>query len=160
MKGRGDLGAAEDVRDDLAWERSGLGAECDESRSADLRDRASCLCVSVRLSAWLSEGFAWGVDECVGFADDELDEWVERVSAAFAGCVSFGFPGGFSVCFAEVSVAQEARDEDALDDELDDDDDALGVELAQNGRRLDGPPSSLHGFLRLLRFLHSSTRAL
>ena len=40
------------------------------------------------------------------------------------------------------------------------DDDALGVELAQNGRRAVSPSSSLRDFLRLLRFLHSSTRAL
>ncbi len=165
MKGRGDLGAAECAGDDLVWERSGLGEECDESRSLDRRDlvldRASCLCVSVRLSAWLSEGFAWDVGVCVDFADDEPDGWVERGSVAFAERVSFGFAGGISVWFAEESVAQEARDEEAPDDELDDvDDDALGVELAQNGRRLNVPSSSLRVFLRLLRFLHSSTRAL
>ena len=125
------------MRNDLVWERSGLGAECDESRSPDTRDlvldRAWCLCVSVPLSAWLSEGFAWGVGVCVGFADDEPDERVGRASAALASRVSSGFAGGSSVCLAEEeSVAQEAR-EDASDDELDDDE-ALGVELPQNGR--------------------------
>ena len=96
---------------------------------------------------------------CVDFADDGPDVWVECASAAFAECASFGFAGGFSDCFAEESVAQDARDEDAPDDELEEDD-ALGVDPAQNGRRLDIPSSSLRGFLRLLRFLHSSTRAL
>ena len=118
----------------------------------------------MRLSAWLSEGFAWDVGVWVGFADDGPDEWVERASAAFAECASFGFADGFSDFFAEASVVLEARDEDALDDELDDADDdddaALGVELAQNGRRLDVLSPSFLGFLRLLRFLHSSTSAL
>ena len=96
---------------------------------------------------------------CEGFAEDEPEEGVDRASSAFAACASLGFAGGISVCFTEESVVEELRDEGALDEELVDDD-ALGVELAQNGRQLDAPSSSLCDFLRLSRFLHSSTRAL
>ena len=78
------------------------------------------------------------------------------------------FSGGSVVDFP---VAQDDPDEDAplvapdedavLGVELDVDvDDALGVEPAQKGRRGEDPSSSLRDFLRLLRFLHSSTRAL
>ena len=84
-----------------------------------------------------------------------------------------GFAVGFSECFSEDSLLVEdfeavdaapavAPDEDAvLGVELEDDDEeVLGAELAQNGRRAGRSSSSLEDFLRLFRFLQTSTSAL
>ncbi len=55
---------------------------------------------------------------------------------------SVGFEVGISVCFAVLSVAQDGTDEGALGLEFVDDD-ALGVELGQNERRVEEPSPSL-----------------
>ena len=116
----------------------------------------------------VSRCFALWLSPCFGFADDDCEgvDFSERgsdVGFAGVGSVFFADSEGISVvsdaCAVE-SVAHDARVDDALGVELADDDDVLGVELAQNGRCDDEPSSSLRGFLRLLRFLHSSTSAL